>query len=174
MIDNSFVRPQQEEATKGREESWGTNSSQTSTLGESLQKDRSIGRNIPYLLPALVSQLGLGILLGRRKVPSLFLVILQLLFLNWRNASLPRLLYTPPLSTHARTHAHRDKLLICIWDVDYRGILYINLEGPVLPGLSLQSTNFPSFFHCVCQWKKLANPIYKYFCLLALCLMLRY
>lgn len=42
------------------------------------------------------------------------------------------------------------------------------------PGPVLQSTNSPLPLCCVCQWKKLANSIYKYFCLLALCLMLCY
>lgn len=54
-----------------------------------------------------------------------------------------------------------------------RGILFLNIEGPMLPSLLLQALILPSFFFCsVCQWKKLANPIYKYFCFLAPCLML--
>lgn len=47
-------------------------------------------------------------------------------------------------------------------------------RGTHAPKPVLQSTNSPLPLCCVCQWKKLANSIYKYFCLLALCLMLCY
>lgn len=44
---------------------------------------------------------------------------------------------------HTHTHTNVHTLLICIWDLVYRGFLFINLVGPVLPGQSLQSTNSP-------------------------------
>ena len=93
------------------------------------------------------------------EVVSVFLIILQLLFLNWRNASLPCLLHIPLLCAHADTHTHTcTHKLICIWDVDYRGILFKNLEGPVLSGLSLQSTNSPLPLLLCLPVEKISKP----------------
>lgn len=101
------------------------------------------------------------------KVPSLFLATPQLLFLSWRNVSLPLL---------TQNHKHPEtnfSFAFGMWIAEGL-IMFKNLEGPVLPVCLFRGLTPPSSFCYVCQWKKLANPIYKYFCLLALCLMLYY
>lgn len=71
-----------------------------------------------------------------------------------------------PSAVHTQRHAHthtRTHKLICIWDVDYRGILFINLEGPVLPGLSLQSTNSPLPLSLCLPVEKISKPYLQIF-----------
>lgn len=67
--------------------------------------------------------------------------------------------------THRHTHTHTNKhtFLICIWDLDYRGILFINLVRPVLPGQSLQSTNFPLPPLLCLPVEKLSKPYLQIF-----------
>lgn len=145
---------------EGREESWGRDTATPSTPYHQHVRESSKGQVSRKKYPALTaSQLVPDILLG--KVPPTFLATLHLLFLNWRNVSLPCLLYIPLLCTHAHTKIQtpRDKLLICIWDMDCRGILLKNLEGPVFPvWLSLESTNSSLLLLLCSPVEKISKP----------------
>lgn len=119
-------------------------------------------------LPA--SQLVLDILLGKGKFLLYFLLSYSSCF--WAGRMSPHhVFFIPPC--YARTHTQTqiktpqtpwDKLLICIWEVDCRGILFKNLEGPVLPvWLSLQSTNSPLLLLLCLPVEKISKPYLQIF-----------
>lgn len=80
----------------------------------------------------------------------------------------------PPVYTHTQKHKHPNFLFAFgTWIAEgFCSKTYRDLCSQ--SDCLFRTLTPPSFFCYVCQWKKLANPIYKYFCLLALCLMLYY
>lgn len=142
--------------------------SQTSTLWEGLQKDSSISRNIQHHLPTLVSLLVLGLLLGEGFYIGIYQYRRNRSFniSHYPTAPVPELQECPLTMSSlypSAMHTHTGKILFCIWDMDYKGILLIKLEGPVLPGLPLQSANSSLLLLLCLPVEKISKPYLQIF-----------